>query len=313
DEYSEKEKPFFLYMAYTAPHYPLHARPEDIDKYRDRYSNGWDALREERYLRMIEMGLLDSDLKMSPQDENAKNWDGVPNKEEWALKMAVYAAMIDRMDQNIGRVLAKIREMGEEENTIVMFLSDNGGCAEEVNLTPDVPPGPVNSYRTVDLEWANAQNTPFRKFKRWDHEGGISTPFIVHYPGVVNGGTFTDQPGHIIDIMATILDISGAEYPATYQGRNVLPLKGKSLLPVFQGKKREEHEMLCWEFNGARAIRKGDWKLVDFKDREWELYDIKKDRTELHNLANQKPEIVKELEGDWIRWARECNVHSKSY
>jgi len=305
DQYKGDGKPFFLYVAYTAPHYPLHAWPEDIARYRGKYLKGWDALRAERHQRMLDMGLVDKRWRLSPRDKRSPAWDDVKDKAAWDLKMAVYAAMIDRMDQNIGRLLAKVKKLGVEDNTLVMFLSDNGGCAENVNRTPTIPPGPVESYRTVDLPWANASNTPFRKYKRYDHEGGVATPFIACWPAAIQQrGAVTHQVGHIIDIMATCLDVAGAKYPASRAGHEVLPLEGKSLLPVLRGKTREGHDALFWQFSSARAVRQGKWKLVVDGKGPWELYDLEADRTELHNLAEQHPDKVKQLAAFWDAWAR---------
>ena len=198
---------------------------------------GWDVLRWQRYRRMLDMGLIDERWKLSPRNEEVPAWEDVDDKDAWDLKMAVYAAMIDRMDQNIGRVLNKLDELGETDNTVILFLSDNGGCAGQAHFTPTIPPGPLESYRSVDPPWANASNTPFRKYKAWDHEGGICTPFIAHWPGVIqNGGSLTHRMGHIIDIMATFVDITGAEYPSSYNDSRVLPMEGTSLLPAFEGK-----------------------------------------------------------------------------
>ena len=335
EEYSQEDRPFFLYVGYTAPHYPLHARPEDIAKYRGRYMKGWDALRRERYQRQLDMGLIPERWKLAPRDDRVPSWENVEDRAGWAfealqdrtlgtltwenvkdrelwdLKMAVYAAMVDRMDQNIGRILDTIREQGEEENTLVLFLADNGGCAELVHLTPDVPPGrSVDSYRTVDPPWANAQNTPFRKYKRWDHEGGISTPLVAHWPGVIEPGTVTRQVGHVIDVMATCAEIGGAEYPLSYKGRSVLPLEGKSLLPVFRGEERNGHDALYWQFDDCRAVREGKWKLVEGGDRPWELYDMEADRTELHNLAKKHPDRVQSMARQWKAWAERAGVRS---
>ena len=312
EQYKEEDNPFFLYLAYTAPHYPLHAWPEDIAKYRGKYMIGWDELRRQRLERMKELGIVAADLTLPQRDEIVPAWEEVEDKDAWDLTMAVYAAMIDRMDQNIGRVLTKIRQMGEEENTLVLFLSDNGGCAGEANYTPDIPPGPVASYRSVDPPWANASNTPFRKYKVWDHEGGICTPFIAYWPKrVKQGGKITGQVGHIIDIMATFVEISGATYPSEYNGAKVLPLEGKSLLPVLEGKERAGHEVLFWQIAPGRnhAVRQGDWKLVTVADdAPWELYDLKTDRVEQHDLSGQNPDKVKEMEALYQAWAERVGI-----
>ena len=328
DEQSRGETPFFLYMAYTAPHYPLQAWPDDIAKYRGKYKVGWDTLREQRMARMLDMGLIDKRWGLSARDPDSLPWDEIENKDAWDLKMAVYAAMVDRLDQNIGRLLAKIRELGDEENTLVLFLSDNGASDEERTSTPDIPPGPLDSYHSVDLPWANLNNTPFRKFKRWNHEGGIATPLIAYWPQVISGGEITSQMGHLIDVMATCADVSGAEYPSRYGGRPTIPLEGKSLLPIFQGEQRDGHEAIYWNQDGDwRAVRAGKWKLVspDYtvaykpwrRDAEaqippldmdvpWELYDMEADRTEEHNLADQYPDRVREMIRMYNIWEQHC-------
>ncbi|NQT51932.1 arylsulfatase, partial [bacterium] len=313
DEYKDDGKPFLLYVAYTAPHYPLHAWPEDIARYRGQYRKGWEVLREERFARMVKMGLVKKEWGLSPRDERSPKWGNVKDKGAWDLKMAVYAAMIDRMDQNIGRIVAKVKELGQEENTLVLFLADNGGCAESVNNPPTIAPGPVESYRTVELPWANASNTPFRKFKSWNHEGGVSTPLIACWPAVIkNKGGLTPQVGHIIDLMATCCDVAGAIYPTTFDGRAILPCEGKSLLPIFQGKAREPHDALYWQFGSARAVRAGKWKLVSYGRAPWELYDLEADRTELHNLADAQPDKAKELAALWYAWAKRVKARDPS-
>jgi arylsulfatase len=339
DEYGRDESPFFLYVGYTAPHYPLHAWPEDIARYRGSYKAGWDRLRQQRLERMIDMGLIEERWALSSRDPDSLPWEEIEQKDDWDLKMAVYAAMVDRVDQNVGRILAKVRELGVEENTLVLFLSDNGASDEDRNSTPDIPPGPVESYRSMELPWANLSNAPFRKFKRWNHEGGVATPLIAYWPRVIeSGGEITHQIGHVIDVMATCADIAGAEWPSTYNGRKVLPLEGKSLLPIFRGEQREGHGALFWNQSGQesntptlwRAVRMGKWKLVspdywaDYNpwrpvreaesvDRPqpdpktiWELYDMEADRTEVNDLAGQYPERVKEMAEMYDAWQRHC-------
>ncbi|KPK70728.1 MAG: hypothetical protein AMJ84_07350 [Acidithiobacillales bacterium SM23_46] len=313
DQYGQEDRPFFLYAAYTAPHYPLHAWPEDIARYRGKYMVGWDAIRQQRFERMVKMGLIERRWSMSLRDPEVPRWEEVEDKEAWDLKMAVYAAMIDRMDQNIGRILTKIRELGKEDNTLVLFLSDNGGCAEFVHTTPDIPPGPMESYRTVDRPWANASNTPFRKYKSWDHEGGIATPLIACWPRAVEPGQITHQVGHLIDIMATCADVAGAEYPSSFGGNQVLPLEGKSLLPILQGKTREGHKELFWQYRNTYAVRQGKWKLLGVDTNPWELYDMEADRTELHDLADEHPEKVKELAALYGAWAKRCGAKPKPW
>jgi len=303
EQYGNEPRPFFLYLAYTAPHFPLHAPPEDIAKYRGKYQVGWDTIREERYERMREMCLIDKRWTLSPRDRRAPGWKDVKDKDEWELKMAVYAAMITRMDKNIGRILEKIRTLGKEENTLVLFLSDNGACAEDVNRTPDIPPGPMASYRSVDLPWANASDTPFRKFKQWTHEGGIATPLIARWPRVIkNQGGLSRQIGHVIDVMPTFCEIARVDYPQTYNGQSVQPFEGNSLMPTLEGTTTGGHDVLFWEHLGNKAVRQGKWKAVAGHNRDWELYNLEDDRTETNNLAEQYPERVKRMVEAWHDW-----------
>ena len=272
---------------------------------------GWDALREERYARMVEMGLIDEKWALSPLHEDVPAWDKLSKEAQadWDLRMAVYAAMIDRMDWNIGRVIEKLEAQNKLDNTLILFLSDNGGCAEHVtNASTGVAAGPLNSYEAVQLLWANAQNTPFRKFKRYDHEGGISTPLIAHWPKTIHAGTMTDAPGHIIDIMATVLELGKATYPTEMKGDNVEPLEGKSLVPVLKGGTREGHEAIYWQFGGSDAMRAGDWKIVRDGNEHWELYNLVEDRTELNNLAKAEPERVMQMGKMWTTWATRCGA-----
>lgn len=314
DEYGGGDKPFFLYVAYTAPHWPLHALPKDIAKYKGKYIEGWDALRRQRYARMIKMGIIHAKWPLTPRDKGAVPWDSVEDKELMDLKMAVYAAQIDRMDQDIGKILGKLKQIGKENNTLVMFLSDNGGCHETGPLGFDsrkngLPPGGVDSYMSYGQSWANASNTPFRLFKKFTHEGGISTPLIVRWPAAIkNKGSITHQVGHIIDIMATCVDVAEAEYPKSFDRKQILPLEGSSLLPIFQGEKRRSHDYLFWEHVKHEAVRHGKWKLVAEKRRQWELYDLERDRSEIRNLADKHPEIVQQLKSKYQEWAQRVGV-----
>jgi len=308
-EHARDKSPFFLYVAYTSPHWPLHALPGDIAKYRGKYMGGWDALREKRHRRMIEMGIVDAKWDLTPRDPRAPAWSDAKNKEWQDMRMAVYAAQIDRMDQGIGRIIAKIKEVGAEKNTLVMFLADNGGCAENLRGNdPQVMPGPKETYMSYGLPWANASNTPFRRYKHWVHEGGIATPFIAYWPAVIKPNRLSHQTGHIIDVMATCQDVARVDCPKTYKGNAIKPLEGKSLLPIFRGKRRAGHEAIFWEHEGNRAVRKGKWKLVSQHPAGWQLYDFEADRTELNNLAEKYPEKLKELAALYDKWAQRCDV-----
>lgn len=316
DQYGIEDQPFFLYLAYCAPHFPMQAWPEDIEKYQGRYMIGWEEVRRQRYERLLKEGLIEPRWGLSQTDERSPSWQDVENKEYWDLLMSVYAAMVDRMDQGIGLVMEKLRELGKEENTLVLFLSDNGGCPASLHNTPDVPPGPVNSYHTIDIPWANASNTPFRLFKAFDHEGGISTPLIARWPRIIppGGGIIRDM-GHVVDFMPTFLELAGGEYPESYEGREVLPAEGQSLASVLRGEGQNLTRKLFWAFSGCRAIRQGRWKLVSqgpergragFRvpagHESWELYDVDTDRCELNDLSRTYPERAAELESLWKKW-----------
>jgi arylsulfatase len=309
DEAALGDSPFFLYLAYTAPHWPLHAHPEDIVKHEGRYDEGWDALRAERHARQIEMGIVDPEWKLTPRDTRAPAWGDAPNKEWFARRMEVHAAQIDRLDWNIGRVVGNLRRLGIERDTLVMFLADNGGCAEELGTNdPTVMPGSADTFQSYGLPWANASNTPFRRYKHWVHEGGISTPFIANWPGTIRPGTTTTQFGHVIDLMATCVDVAGARYPTESHGHAITPLEGKSLLPIFRGREREGHDVVFWEHEGNRGVLAGRWKLVSQHPGEWELFDMEADRTEMNDLAQRQPARVREFSDLWDKWASRCGV-----
>jgi len=308
DQATKSDKPFFLYLAYTAPHWPLHALPEDIAKYRDKYLDGWDELRLRRHKKMIELGIVDSQWPLSPRDPKAPAWADAKLKERESLKMAIYAAQVDRLDQCIGRVLGKLHDTKIEDNTVVLFLSDNGGNYEEIHKgQPGSVLGTKESFASYGRPWGNASNTPFRLFKHYIHEGGISTPLIARWPGQIKPGTMTQQIGHITDIMPTLVEIAGATYPETFKDKPVTPIKGVSLLPALRGE-NVSHPPIFWEHEGNRAVRDGDWKLVAVNTGQWELYDIKTDRTELHDLAKDHPEIVAKMTQQWDIWASKDNV-----
>ena len=327
-------KPFFLYGAYNAPHWPLHAKPEDIDKYREMYTKtGWDRLRAERQRHLIESGLVDDAWRPAPRDSRVPAWDEAEHKAWEAERMAVYAAQIDCLDQNVGRLLEAVRRAGVEQNTLVLFLSDNGasdqawgqpldqpgnpwrvdGTPTQVGNRPEITPGGPDTFVTYGPPWANVSDTPFRGYKATCYEGGIATPLIAYWPDVIKQkGRITHQVGHVIDVMATCLDLAGAEYPSSFQRRNALPLEGKTLVPVFQGRQRDGHQVLCWNVAGSRAVRTGRWKLVAAKDRAWELYDLGMDRTEMNNLTDKNPERVREMSQAYERWAKHVGIAPNS-
>ncbi|NQT39453.1 MAG: arylsulfatase [Planctomycetes bacterium] len=311
EEANRMDKPFFLYIAHNAPHWPLHALPEDIAKYKGKYAVGWDELRRQRHARQIDAGIVDGRWPLTPRDPKAPAWDSLDEgrRKFLAHKMAVYAAQVDRMDQSIGRLMQRLDELCIAENTLVMFLADNGACAEGVNRDPPgTLPGGPETFQSYGLPWANASNTPFRLYKHWVHEGGIATPLVVSWPvGVKNPGTLVHSPGHVVDIMATCVDTAGVEYPERYNGQAIQPPEGESLLPIFRGDTRQRGPIF-WEHEGNRAVRDGRWKLVSRHPGPWELYDLEADRTELHNLAAKQPEKVKELTAKYEAWAERCSV-----
>jgi arylsulfatase len=319
NEQKQQKKPYFLYVAYTAPHWPLHALPEDIAKYKGKYFLGWDSLRVQRYKKQVAMGLFKNEVKMSPRDPEVQEWKNLSTKqkEEMAAKMEVYAAQIDRMDQGIGKILDAIEATGKKDNTIVIFLSDNGGCAEGGiwgfdNRKNGLPPGGVDSYMSYGQSWANASNTPFRYYKKWLHEGGISTPLIIRWPSKIaaqRDGKFVNQVCHVVDIVPTILDVAGAKYPQEYKGNKIQPLDGQSLLPEIAKGQTQQHKPIFWAVNGHKAILVGKYKLDAVSDNApWELYDIENDRSELNDLASKYPDKVKELAAMWNAWADRVGI-----
>ena len=305
-EASATPQPFLLYLAYTAPHWPLHALPEDIARYAGRYHIGWDSLRAERHARMLEMGLIDERHVVPPRPAQLSAWEDAENKEDWARRMAVYAAMVDRMDQGIGKVMDQLRAMDALDNTLVVFLADNGGCAESIGgrrlHDPTKLPGERGSYVAYQEGWAMASNTPFRLYKQWVHEGGILTPFIAHWPrGIGQVGHIMDGPGHIMDLLPTIQEISGSALPVT---------DGTSLVPHFQRQPVElEGRTLYWEHIRHRAVRQDSWKLVmDRRVGEWELYNLDTDPVERQDLIASHPDLADNLAGLWHAWADSLGV-----
>ena len=304
-------KPFLVHVTYTAPHYPLHAKPEDIAKYRGRFLMGWDQMRKDRWQRMSQMGLIDSTWTLSGQESRAYAWEEADQDFE-DHRMSVYAAMIDSMDQNIGRILDTLHETGHDKDTLILFLSDNGGCAEEPGgrNPAERNPGPVDDYVAVGPAWGWAQNAPFRRYKSWLHEGGITTPMIAWWPEHVPAGAINRSPAHIIDVLPTLVELAGTKYPQEFAGNQILPVDGLSMVPLLHGKARKGHAQLAWYWARNRALRQGDWKIVWDKLTEdaWELYNLANDRCEVHNLADQYPDRVAAMSKAWFAWAQHVGL-----
>ena len=323
------EKPFFLYLAHTAPHWPLHAPEEDIARYDGVYNQGWDKIRTARHEEMLSRNVLRQKWDISARDSSAPAWSDVTEQDWEASKMAVYAAMVDRMDQSIGRLLEELKRMGQYDNTLIMFLSDNGGCAEfmaedgwarffpdkvqdgrqiTMGNRPDVRPGGPLTYQSYDLPWANVSNAPFRLFKHWVHEGGISTPMVIQWPAKIKTPSIAHSASHVVDILATILEVTGADYPKEYAEQEIQPLDGESLLPLFMGHDWEREQPIFWEHEGNCAVRLGQFKLVRKFDRPWELYDMNVDRTELHDLMGKNDPLTQMLLKEYEGWAEAAGV-----
>ena len=330
----DEQKPFYSYVAYTAPHWPLHAPQALIDKYKGRYADGWDVLREQRYAQLKELGVLAPHWDCSPRDEHSFPWQEAEHKAWEDERMAVYAAMIESMDQGIGRIIKTLEDRNELDNTFILFLSDNGGCAEflredgeenswpefygtpcsdgtvtKVGNSPERSPGGKDTFMSYDLPWANASNTPFRLFKSWVHEGGISTPCLMHWPaGIKNSGAVHHKPWVLMDIVATCYDICGVTYPQSFNGQAIQPLVGHSFAPAFTDIEHERGAVMYWEHQRNRAVRDGKWKLVYRHGSDWELFDMDKDRTELNDLSEQETERKQAMIDMWHAWAEECEV-----
>jgi arylsulfatase len=356
----DRNRPFFLYIAYTAAHWPMQAKPEDIRKYKGKYDSGWEEIRKQRYQRMKEIGVIKSGTALSTFDSN--HWEDTKNKEVEAGRMEIYAAMIDAMDQGIGRVIGMLKKENIFENTVIIYLQDNGGCAEEIGskgktrpvstienelipLQPgdieyriipgitrngkqvmqgeDISGGPDTTYVAYGKAWAKVSNTPFREYKHWVHEGGISTPLIVHYPdGINQPGQLCSFPCHIIDIMPTIVELTDAEYPCNFNDNIITPMEGISLLLLLNGNKQNRTNPIFWEHEMNRAVRLDNWKLVskgslhngtygnweNYSTGKWELYNINNDRSEMNDLSSQYPEKKSELETLWKSIAERVGV-----
>ena len=324
------DDPFFMYVAFTAPHWPLHAWEEDISQYEGKYRKGWSQTRMDRFEEM-RGNVLDPKWKLTKEDPANPDWSNIENKDWEDLRMATYSAQIEQMDRGIGKIVDKLKKIGELENTIIMFAADNGGCAEflaedsnqpnpnqfnnpgpdgrKVNFgnIPNLRPGPADTFMSYDLPWANLSNTPFRLFKRWVHEGGISTPFIVHWPKKINHDII-NTPVQFADISPTILDVCGSDYPKTYKSNEITPLEGESFARLFDGYEFNKSNPLFWEHEGNRAVRIGDWKLVSEFPGPWELYNISEDRSETKNLINKEKDIANDLQKKYEDWAQRCGI-----
>jgi arylsulfatase len=301
EEYREEPNPFFLYVSYNAPHDPLQAWPKDIERYRGRYDAGWSVVRAARHARQLELGLFDEETPLS--DAEFGEWSELDDgaRREEARRMEVYAAMIDCLDQNVGRLLTKLEELGELDNTLILFASDNGSSAEVVRIG-EGEIGSITRWASLQSRWANVSNTPFRKYKNHSFEGGICTPLIAHWPsGIKNAGGFVRTPLHLIDVMPTLVELSGANYPSEHGGNSVVPMQGVSLAPLFQGEGIERSNLLFWSWSKGAAVRDGAWKLVHHGG-PWELYDTSVDRTETENLAGSQPGVVERLSAAWTSW-----------
>jgi arylsulfatase len=310
--------PFFAYLAFNAPHWPLHARSEDIARFAGKYTNGWDHLRTERWARQQAAGVVKQEWGLSPRDDGARSWDSLTPEQKRQLdyRMAVYAAQVHRMDYQVGRVIDSLRADGKLNNTLVIFLSDNGACAEPYNDLGGNRFDQINnpdewgaiSYGTG---WANASNTPFRRYKARLYEGGISAPLIVHWPQGLKTrpGSITETRGFLSDIMPTILEVTGVSYPTEFKGHKITPLYGRSFAPLLKGGTLAQPEWMFWEHYNDRAARKGDWKAIGrIGSDKWELYNLASDRTEQHDLAADKPELIAEMAAAWQRWAETHQV-----
>jgi len=311
-EREDDDQPFFLYLAHVAPHWPLHAHAADIARYRWRYTYGWDALRAARMDKAREVGIVTDAWGLTPHE--GPEWSSLePRKrDELDLRMAIYAAQVDRVDQTVGRLVHTLERLGELDDTLILFFADNGACAEGGRTGG----GPVEQldtregyWLTVGGGWANAQNTPFRRYKHWVHEGGIASPTIAHWPnGIAARGAVLRQLGHLIDLMPTFVELSGASYPTERAGAQVPPMEGASLVSALTSAAPIERPPVYWEHEGNRAVRDGRWKLVAKHRGPWELYDLDVDRTELHDLAAAHPERVAAMTELYDAWTERCGV-----
>ncbi|MEM1293848.1 MAG: arylsulfatase [Verrucomicrobiota bacterium] len=314
----QNDEPFFLYLAYNAPHFPLHGKPEDTAKYRGEYREGWTKFRKQRVERLVELGILEEDWALSQLD--VPEWDSLTDeqRDDLDFKMALYAGIIDRLDQNVGRIVEHLEKIGELDNTLIVFVSDNGGTKETGLMGIKGDLNTVKNYEewarkggwssSYGQGWANVSNVPFRRYKRENHEGGISAPFVMHWPnGFDAKGEIRHQVAHLIDLMPTFVEVSGATYPEEFDGNPIQPMEGTSLVP-FLDSSETVPRTLYWEHMGNRAIRDGGWKLVGSSGGPWELYDMANDRTELNDLSQSAPEQFDRLKKHWDDWAEKVNV-----
>jgi len=333
EEVAQKPNPFFLYAAFTAGHWPLMAPDQRIAKYKGRYAEGWDAMRRARHAKQISMGMVEAEWGITPRDLRVPAWE-LASFHDWEQRrMEVYAAQIEKLDENVGKIVGKLRQAGILEDTIICFMSDNGGNFEEMarivpghqrpafmpvetkdglqvipGNDPSIMPGPATTYASYGIPWGNVSNTPFRLYKHYAHEGGISTPFFVHWPHGLKNKGITHVIGHEIDVMPTCLELAGVAYPATSKaGTPPPPMEGKSLVAVFEGGQLPERS-IYWEHEGNSAVREGRWKLVSRFPDAWELYDMRQDRTEMHDLADQHPDLVQKMAADYAKWAKRVGV-----
>jgi arylsulfatase len=312
----EQKKPFLWYLAHNAPHYPLKAKSEDIAKYRGKYKIGWDAIRQQRYEKLIKLGIIDRNWKLSAREKGIPAWDTLSEKEkdEQDLRMATYAAMIDCVDQNVGKIVTTLKQLKAYNNTLILFLHDNGGSNEGGKMgenTGNGVCGTAESFALYGACWANVSDTPFQKYKKFIHEGGISSPLIAHWPKGINAGlngTLATEPTHLIDLMATCVDLADTSYPESFERNKIIPMEGVSLNPIFRGKHFERDAPLFFEHMGNRGVRHGKWKLVAVKGGPWELYDMQTDRTEQSDKAAELPEQVEQLSTLYDVWAARCFV-----
>ncbi|CAD0000927.1 arylsulfatase [Flavobacterium chungangense] len=315
EKHRDEQKPFFLYVAYNAPHWPIQALPEDIAKYKGKYLEGWDKLRASRFKKLKERGIIDKNWDLSNRFEKVPDWEKVSDEEKgkWDTRMAIYAAMIDRMDSGIGEILQKVKSLGEEDNTLILFLSDNGGSADDVKnwnyvTQKNGTPGSVASIDSYESPWGNVSNTPFQLFKKNTHEGGIASPFIAYYPKHIKAGTLSSRVSHLIDIFPTCLEYAGFQYPDSFEEKKLTPLEGISLKKEFEGQRSNAHEALFWEHEGSKAVRKGQWKAVAENNQPWELYNLSTDRTETKNLAKSEPKLLQNLIELHRQWSAKVGV-----